>query len=136
PGSLAVAADPRAEYPERDRAPDAQTAVPDLERVDRVLALAEVLLVVGDDVVQPPADDAEHDGPARDVPDVVALAAPGPPPARREGQRDEDADDDAQRVGTDGKRSEMPHRPGRAGNRSHVPHPATVVVGVPHPALG
>ena len=42
--AAAPAADPGADAAERDGAPDAQAALPDVERVDRVAALAEVRL--------------------------------------------------------------------------------------------
>ena len=123
--ALAAAADPRTERAERDRAPDAQPAVPDLDRVERAGArlAVEVQLGVGHHVVEPAADDAEHDRPARDVPDVLARAAPLAHPPRREPQREEDARHDAQRVRTDRDRAQMPHalrRAGQEGDRMHA----------------
>src|SRR5699024_154269 len=44
------------------RAPDAEATVGDLQRVDGVLPRPEVLIVVGDDVVDAPADDARGHG--------------------------------------------------------------------------
>src|SRR5215475_7276521 len=126
PNALAVTADPRPEHAQRNGTPDAKATVPDLERVQRMFACAEVLLVVGNDVVEPSADDAHDDGPERDVPDVVPIAAAGLPPARRNGERYEDAGHDAQRVCPDRDRSEVPDRARRAGDRSQRVHAATV----------
>ena len=39
---------------------DPEPAAPDVQRVDRVAALAEVRIRRGDDVIQPGADDAER----------------------------------------------------------------------------
>ena len=110
-----MAADPGAESAEGDRAPDAQAAVPDLERVERVLAGFEVQLGVGEDVVEAPADDAEHDRPAGHVPQVVVSTASGTPAPCRDHQRECDAGEDAQGVGADRQRPEMPHALRRRG---------------------
>src|SRR4051794_35459630 len=56
----AAARYPRANAAERDRAPDTQAAVPDPQRTEEPrTAFAEVPPPVGDDVVQPSADQAE-----------------------------------------------------------------------------
>src|SRR6185312_9193192 len=55
------AADPGAEAAERDGPPDPEAALPDVERLDRVAALAEVGLRRGDHVVEAAADDAGRD---------------------------------------------------------------------------
>ena len=128
PDVLASAADPRAEHPERDGSPDAQAAVPDLQCVDGVLALAEVLLPVGGDVVEPPADDAERDRPAGDVPDVLVLAATRAPAAGRDGERDEDAGHDAQGVRPNRDRADMPDGVGGTRYRGQRLHAARVAV--------
>ncbi len=128
PHPLTPATDPRAERPERDGTPDAQAAVPDLQRVDRVPARAEVLLPVGGDVVEPPADDAERDSPAGDVPDVLILAAAGAPAAHRDGERDEDAGHDAQGVGPNRDRADMPDGVGGTRYRGQRMHAARVAV--------
>ena len=78
---------------------------------------AEVLLVVGDHVVEPTADDAEPDRPAGDIPDVLVHPAACAPPPQRHRERDDDARDDAQRVGPDRQRAEVPDALRRAGNR-------------------
>ena len=53
------------------------------------LPAVEVQLGVGDHVVEPAADDAEHDRPAGDVPDVLGLAAALAPSADGEPQGDQ-----------------------------------------------
>jgi hypothetical protein len=100
-----AAADPGADRAQRDRAPDAEAALPDLEGVDPVLTLAEVQLVVGDHVVEPTADQAERHGPDGDVGDRPGLAAPGDPASVAVPDGYEDADDDAERVAAQRKRS-------------------------------
>src|SRR6266542_3138519 len=72
-----AAADPGAHPAERDRAPDAEPPLPDLERVDGVPAGAEVQLGVAEHVVQPAADQPEHHRPDRDVHDRAGLPAAG-----------------------------------------------------------
>src|SRR6185437_3034219 len=89
------AADPHPERTERDGAPDAQAAVPDLQRVQRVLALGEVQLRVGDHVVEPAADDAEDDRPAGDVTDLTGQTTARLPPPVGQPERDQDAGHDA-----------------------------------------
>src|SRR5690606_33445037 len=54
-----TAPDPRTERTEGNRTPDAEATLPDLQGVDRVVAVSEVLLPVGGDVVEPPTDQAE-----------------------------------------------------------------------------
>ena len=113
---MPTAAQPHADAAERDGAPDAETALPDVERGDRLPALAEVEPPVGDDVVEPAADQAERYGPDRDVAHLAGLAAAGHPALLAEPDRDDDAQDDAQRVGTDGQRPEVPDALGGAGD--------------------
>src|ERR1700722_7943718 len=59
---------PRPDTAKGDRAPDAESAVPDLEGIDRMSALGEVQLGIGDDVIQPTTDDPENNRPASDIP--------------------------------------------------------------------
>ena len=80
----AAAADPGADAAERDRAPDAEAAVPDLERVERLPPAPKYSCVLGDDVVEPPADDAERHRPDRDVGDQARRARRAP---RQRGRR-------------------------------------------------
>ena len=114
--AAAPAADPSADATERDRTPDTQAAVPDAQRTkDPGTAVAEVLWPVGDDVVQPTADQPERHRPQRDVIDDAALAAPCLPPSIADDQRHHDADDDEQRIRPDRDRPEIPHALRRAG---------------------
>jgi len=69
--AVASTADPRAEGAESHRAPDAEAAVPDLQRVDGMLTLAEVILIVGNDVVEPRSHKAEWHRPNGDVGDLA-----------------------------------------------------------------
>ena len=55
--------------------PDAETALPDLQRIDGIGAGSEVRLPVRGDVIEPRTHDAERHGPHRDVP-----TTPGAPP--------------------------------------------------------
>src|SRR5699024_1272021 len=87
----APTADPRTQRTDRDRAPDAQAAVPDLQRVDRFGRAigAEVGAPVGEHVIQPAADQAERHRPHGDVEHRALLAAaryPGPIDAPPRGQ--------------------------------------------------
>jgi hypothetical protein len=120
--AAAAAADPGAQRTEGDRAPDAEAAVPDLEGVDPVAALAEVELVIGDDVVEPSADEAEGHGPHGDVRDRADTAAAFDPAATAEPYGEEDADDDAEGVAAQRDRSEMDLAGRGAGNRSKDLH--------------
>ena len=99
--ALAPAADPGADAAERDRAPDAQAAVPDPERGPGARPRRS-RLVVGDHVVDPAADDPERDRPDGDVGD----RARAPPRATQRLSPiqigDEDPGEDAQGVGPDG----------------------------------
>ena len=105
----AAARDPRAHTAERDGAPDAQAAFPDLQRgTDAGTTLAEVGAPVGHQVVQPATDQTEGHCPQRDVVDDSALATTCDPPTVTDDQRHDDAGDDAQRVRPDRNRTEVP----------------------------
>src|SRR5690606_3206388 len=108
--------DPRADTAQRDGTPDAQAAVPDLDRVQRIPALTEVPVRVGDHVVEPAADQAERHRPHGDVDDETGAAAARLPAPLAPPDGDDDADDDAQRVGADRDRADFPHSARRAGN--------------------
>ena len=110
----APAADPRPDRAERDRPPDPQPAVPDLQRVDRVALGAEVGLPVRGDVVEPAPDQAERHGEHRDVRDRAGLAPARDEPLLTPQHRDDDARDDADRVRADRHRTEHPHATVRA----------------------
>ncbi len=75
---VASGAEVGAEPTQCDGTPDAQTAVPDGQRVPRVLTLGEVELWVGDQVVDPRADDSEGHHPYGQV------GHPAWPPAPRD----------------------------------------------------
>src|SRR5205807_10053782 len=100
---------------------------PDLQRVNGMLALPEVPPPVRGDVVQPPADQAERHRPHGDVHDRAALAATSDVAALAPPDRDDDADDDAQRIGPDRDRAKLPYPTvgagdvgqERAGERTH-----------------
>ena len=113
---LAPAGDPRTERTQRDRARDAETAVPDLQRVDRVLAGTEVTPPVGRDVVEPAAHQPERHRPHGDVDDGAGRPTPGTVAPITKPDGHDDADDDAQRVGPDRQRPQMPDTLRRARN--------------------
>ena len=73
--AVAAAADPGADRAEGDGAPDAEAALPDVERLDGSPPCPEVRLRGGDDVVEPAADDAERHRPGGDV-ERLLLAVP------------------------------------------------------------
>src|SRR5690606_22569493 len=81
--------DPDTECAHRDPAPDAEPAVPQVQRGDRVAALAEVALGVGDDVVEPGADEPERHRPDGQVGDEALLAAARDPAPVTDPDRDE-----------------------------------------------
>src|SRR5690606_22721290 len=85
----AATADPGTHRTQGDGTPDSQTAFPDLDCVDGVASLAEVQLVRGDDVVQPPADKTEGHRPHGDVRDRALLPATGDPAPVAEPDGDE-----------------------------------------------
>ncbi len=116
------AGDPGAHGTEGDGAPDPEATLPDLDRVDRVAALAEVQLRVRDDVVQPTADDAERDGPHRDVADGARPATARDETLLGDPDRGEAARDDAQRIRPDRQRPQVPHRLFRRGDEGRDTH--------------
>ncbi len=117
PDAVPATPDVGTERTERHRAPDPQSAAPDVERGPRVLPRLEVQLRVGDHVVQPGSDQSERHRPDRDVTDGAGTAAPLPPPPVAVPDRDDDAEEDAQRVRPDRDRAEVPHRLRRARDR-------------------
>ncbi len=108
--ALTARADPRADRTECDRAPDAEPALPDVQRRHRVSPGAEVRVRGGDDVIEPPTDDAERHRPVDDRQDLVGVAATLDPAPVGEGDGDEDADDDRQGVRAQREGPEVPHR--------------------------
>ena len=114
-------ADPRAERAERDGAPDAEAALPDLHGVERVAARAPVRAGRGDDVVQPTADDAEQHRPGSDVERLTGLSPARHQPAAGQPHGDHDADEDAQGVHPHRQRSEVEDPDGGARDvRGHL----------------
>ncbi len=115
--------------PRGDAAPDAQSAPPDLHDADGVAPRPEVGVRGGDDVVQPGAENAhghaQHGHVQNRIPVAAARAvAPGGPP-----HGDEDAREDAQRVGAQREGAQMPRvargagdRGGRGGQRGDGEH--------------
>src|SRR5690606_9942048 len=90
---------------------------PDVERGDRVAALTEVELVVGDHVVEPAADEAERHRPDGDVADLPGLSAACHPALLAEPDGHDDAEDDRERVGAQRERPEVPDPLVGAGDR-------------------
>ena len=109
PDAVAAGVEPGAEQSTGDRPPDAESAVPHLERGHRVAALAEVEVGVRGHVVETSADQACGDGPQRDVADLPGPAAARHPALLPHPHRGDDAEDDRQGVGADRERPEVPH---------------------------
>ena len=117
PDTVTARTDPRAEGTEDHRTPDSETAVPDLEDVDRGLAAAaEVDRPVGEDVIDTATDQTEGHCPDGNVEDFTGLAAACDPAAIPPPDRDDDADDDAQRIRPQRDRPEMPDPLRRTGD--------------------
>src|SRR5450631_173278 len=108
--SVTTTADPGAHYAQGHGSPDAETTLPDLERIQGVLARDEVELGVRDHVVEPAADDPERDGPHRDVQRLTGLSTPVVETSLGDPDRYDDAHENEHRVGTDGERPEEPDR--------------------------
>src|SRR5690606_7887592 len=112
-----AAGPPDAHGAQGDRAPDAEPAFPDVERLDRLLQrVVEVDLPVGDDVVEASADQAEDHRRDGDVDDRAFLAAASAPSALAQPDGDDHAEHDAERVRPDRNESEVPDPLGGAGN--------------------
>src|SRR4029079_18083018 len=111
------AADPGADATEGDGPPDAEAALPDVERVQRTATVAEVRVRRGEDVVEPAADDPERHHPGGDFRDVAGAPAARHPTALAEPDGHHDPGDDAHRVGAQRHRPEVPDALGRAGER-------------------
>jgi len=127
------ASDPRPQGAGGDRAPDAQTSAPEVERLDGMLAGGEVQLRVGHHVVDPRADDPERHRPQGHVAHHPRLAAAGAPAPFGQRQRGDDPGDDAQRVGPHRQRADMPHPLGGARQVGQDVHPtASIRVRRPH----
>ena len=98
--SPAAAGNPRPDTAESDSTPDAQAALPDLQcRANSGTTLTEIGPPVGEQVIDPPADQPERHRPQRDVVDDPAFPAAGSPASIADHQRGNDAGDDAERVG-------------------------------------
>ena len=107
--------EPGADPAERYRAPNAQAAVPDGKSLKRVLVPAEVELMVGDDVVDPRADDSEDHHGKEEVSDDDVRPSFGAIPPQKYPPRGGDAADDRQGVRANRERADAPraHRRGR-----------------------
>src|SRR3954452_22155819 len=112
--------DVRTDAAEGDRAPDSETALPDLERVDRVATVAEVRIRRRDDVVEPAADDAKRNGPDRDIHHRAAGSTTGAPASFPDPDRQRDSDDHRQRVAPDGEDAQVPDPLAGTGNGKHA----------------
>ena len=123
------AGDPRAESAEEDGPPDAEAAVPDPQRVEGIAARAEVRLRAGHDVVDPATDDAERHGPDGDVSDRPGRTSSSLPATVGDPDRQEDAEDDAEGVGPQRERPQVPDALIGAGDG---PHPRADVLGQCH----
>ncbi len=95
------AADPGADGPADERAEDCDAAVVDADDLPRVGAVVEVVAGVGEHVPDARADDAERDAPEHDVEDDARLGPATGEPSRRDHDRQDDPDADAQRVRAD-----------------------------------
>ena len=115
--AVAAAVEPRTHEPTHDRAPDPEAAMPDLQRADRISALAEVELVVGGDVPQPRTDQPCRDRPQGEVTDLPAGATASHPPTLPGPDGSEDAQDDREGVGPQRERPEVPDPLGGARDR-------------------
>ena len=105
----AAAGNPGTHTAEEDRAPDTEAALPDPQRgTDTSPARTEVGFPVGEQVIEPAADQPERHSPQRHVVDDAPFAAAGGPPAVTDEQGGDDAGDDAQRVRPDRDRPEIP----------------------------
>ena len=112
----AAAGDPGAHRAERDGARDADSAIPDLEHVPRILARTEVQFIIRDHVVKAGTDQAEWHCPGGDIQNQPRAAADRPVTALGHPDGHDHPSDDAQRVGAYGDGSQMPHALGRAGD--------------------
>ena len=81
-----------------DRAPDAEAAVPDVQRLEAVAAGAEVALPVGGNTVEPRADDAERYGSDGEVLHVTGAVTTSLPASLLKSDGRDDSEKDAERV--------------------------------------
>ena len=94
---------------QRHRAPNAQTTAGDVEHLHGVAVRAKILVAVGDHVVEPPADNASRNQHQCRIHHHFGVAAPRHVSTPRQPHRRDNASDDAQRVGADRNRAEVPH---------------------------
>src|SRR5262245_6602815 len=115
--ALVTATNPCSDAAERDGAPDAQAAVPNLQRADQSRSvIAEVGPPVRHDVIKPPTDQTERHCPQSDVVDDPRLPAAGHPTPIAEDQSHHDAHDDEQRIRPNRYHAEMPDPLRRTGD--------------------
>ena len=120
--AASTAADPRTDAAEEHCSPDSEASLPHLECVEWLTVLAEISGPVGQNVVEPATDQTEGNGPDRDVENGPLLAAAGDPTTISPHDRDDDAEDDEERVGAKRHRSDVPDALGRAGDIGQQVH--------------
>src|SRR5699024_838054 len=106
---FAAASDPRTDTTQCDGTPDPEPPVINLENIQRVVSRTEIELIIGDDVIEPPADQAEQHGDHSNVGDGTLRAATRYPPPFPPPDRHDDPDNDAQCIGADRQRPQLPH---------------------------
>lgn len=102
-----AAANPGAHTSQGDGSPDAQATIPDGERVPRVASGQEIQFRIGNDVVEPAAEDSPGDGPEADIRDLPGAPSPGDPAPGSESNSYPDAGDDTQGVKMYGQWAQM-----------------------------
>ena len=116
-GDLLVAEiGPHRQTSEDHGTPDTQASIGDLQGIDGVTGIAEVLLVVGDHMVDATTDDAGRNSDDRGIQDHLRVATTGGVALPGQPDGDDDAGDDAHRVGADREWTEVPHSLGRGWN--------------------
>src|ERR687898_787515 len=98
---------------------DAEPALPHREGVEPA---ALVPVMVGDDVVEPGADQPGEDRPHGEAADVVGVATPGGPAAAGDPDRGQHAQRDGEAVGPELERSQLDGVVGRAGDGEQNRH--------------
>lgn len=89
--------------------PDAQTTVGDFEGVDGVTGIAEVLLVVGNDVINASTDDSGRNCHDRCIKDDFRVSTAGGVALSRQPNGNNNASDDAHRIGPNRNGTQVPH---------------------------
>jgi hypothetical protein len=120
----AAAGEPGADRPAGHGAPDAEPALPDVERPDRAGVVRATEVVVGrcDHVVDARPHDPERHRPDRDVEHHPRRRPPAAEPDLGDDTGRDDPGQNAQGVRPDGQRTEVPHTLGRTRDGSEKPH--------------